>query len=196
MLTQEGVDRAATRVALMPFFPSSQDNSKAVLIEQLISICGSDEQALWLAMRMTQVFKRWPGEGEMRALYCKRFKPADGYEAVSNEFPEGFPSEAELGPLPIKGLPEPPKPQGIAAPRERLIAGNQRMIEAPVSGDEPMESLVSDLAVALEMPAPKKPRTADEIAAELYKLHPIPEPKKKGSFEEQLKAIEAKAVGE
>lgn len=107
-LTQEGVDRATSRIALLPFFPASDRGARAVLQEELILICESDEHAQWLAIRMGQVFKKgWPGLGELRALYCKRFKPRDGIQSASELFQDGFPSEQELGELNIRGLPTP-----------------------------------------------------------------------------------------
>src|SRR6266852_5020605 len=158
MLTQEGVDAAASRIALIPFFPSSQDNAKGVVIEELVAMCDSDQQAQWLAARMGQVFKQWPGLGEMRALFCKRFKPADGHDVGSQLYADGFPSEAELGPLPIKGLPAPPKPLPIAPPKDRIVGGQRLIATATASENASLDTLVKDLAGALSFPVPRKPR--------------------------------------
>ena len=104
-LTQEGVERAAGRIFLMPFFPSSSETDRATVVDELLCMVHSDAEALWLAYRLVQVFtKGWPGIGEMRALYCKRFKPKDGIELHSQQFPDGFPSEKQLGPINIPDL--------------------------------------------------------------------------------------------
>ncbi len=168
MLTKEGLNRAAARIALMPFFPSSDPNARAVLIEELGSICLSDAHAQWLAIRMGQVFKKqWPGLGEMRALYCKRFKPVDGYEVASECFPDGFASEDELGQLQIKGLPAPIPALEMVPPRRQI------------SESVELRQLVAEIAESVKMPEPRRPRTVQEIEADLYKPHPVPEPKKK-----------------
>jgi len=167
MLTKEGLNRAAARIALMPFFPSSDPNARAVLIEELGSVCESDAHAQWLAVRMGQVFKKqWPGLGEMRALYCKRFKPVDGYEVASECFPDGFPSESELGQLEIKGLPAPMKALD-PVPETRQISESVEL-----------RQLVAEVAESVKMPIPRQPRTVTEIETELYKKHPVSEPKK------------------
>lgn len=170
MLTREGLNRAAARIALLPFFPASDPNARAVIIEELGSICESDAHAQWLAVRMGQVFKaKWPGLGEMRALYCKRFKPVDGVEVGSEAFPDGFPSESELGPLQIKGLPAPLKALPTV-PKTREIS------ESPE-----LRQMVVDLSESVKMPEPRRPRTIAEIEAELYKPHPVKNPVKKGA---------------
>ncbi len=129
MLTKEGINRTVSRIALMPFFPASDPSARAVLAEEIGSMCESDAHASWLAIRMGQVFKKqWPGVGEMRALYCKRFKPIDGYEVGSEVYPDGFPSEADLGPLQIKGLPEPPKALPAVSKRAQITSPESRQM--------------------------------------------------------------------
>lgn len=157
MLSKEGINRAVSRIALMNFFPASDPNARAVIIEEIISICESDAQAMWLARRMSQVFAEWPGLTEMRALFCKRFRPADGLEVTSQIFPSGFPSEQELGELHIEGLPVARKPLAI-------VPKSDEMKRLPAPSLEILDELVKSTA----MPEPKRPRTAAEIEAELY----------------------------
>jgi hypothetical protein len=139
-LTKQGLNKAATRICMMPFFPSKDENARALLLVELGAICQSDAHAEWLAIRFTQIFKsQWPGLEELRAVYSKRFRPADGREAdsTSGDYAGGFPSEAELGPLQIAGLPEP-----LPALPERAAAGlvsadpfARRLVRAIAAGD-------------------------------------------------------------
>ncbi len=141
--SKDGITRAAARIALIPFFPASDLSARAVLMEELLLICESDAHALWLAMRMTQIFKsKWPGLGEMRALYCKRFRPRDGVPADSEIYADGFPSEQDLGILNIPGLPAPiparqfiskaEESRGIRSPEsKRLLDGLMKSTEFP-----------------------------------------------------------------
>jgi len=136
-LTKDGVERAAGRIFLIPFFPSSSETDRATVVDELLCMVHSDAEALWLAYRLVQVFtKGWPGIGEMRALYCKRFKPKDGIELYSQQFPDGFPSEKQLGPIDIPNL-------EAFDPKNKLAAGRARLqIEAPreqMSGEQLQE---------------------------------------------------------
>lgn len=57
-----------------------------------------EEQVRWLVRRMTTLYNEWPGPREMRAVFCSRFKPADGIEALPDieKFPEGLPADPTL----------------------------------------------------------------------------------------------------
>ncbi len=54
-----------------------------VLIDSMTT---NAEQVTWLAQAMVAKFNDWPGPQHMRALFCTRYKPADGLEA---SFPSG-----------------------------------------------------------------------------------------------------------
>lgn len=125
-LTKEGIEHAVGRIALMPFFPSSDPTARACVAHELVSMCECDAQALWLSYRADQVFTHgWPGLGELRALFCKQFKPKDKIELYSQVYERGFPTEEELGPLAIPGLKE-------FQEYKRLEAGRAPLqIEAP-----------------------------------------------------------------
>lgn len=68
-----------------------------------------EDQARWLVARIITLFNEWPGPKEMRAVFCSRFRPADGIEALPDmeKYPEGLPSDPALPPL----LPPPPARQ-------------------------------------------------------------------------------------
>jgi hypothetical protein len=62
----------------------------------------TEEQLAWLTERALELYPRWPGIGELRALYCSRYRPKDGIEAYS-EIYERFPHESR----PEQYAPEP-----------------------------------------------------------------------------------------
>lgn len=91
-LSPEIAARAVNKLALMAFFPSDMD-IRAALVEVFLDMVENDEQMEWLAKRTLQLYGKWPGIGELRAVYCSKFKPKDGFEAYSIVYPEGIPSE-------------------------------------------------------------------------------------------------------
>ncbi len=102
MLTQETIDLTVARISLMPFFPNSDSGARGTVSKEIADMATSDEQVKWLGHRFIQLYpKQWPGIVELRACFCKRFRPADGVEVESAiYFNEGYPSEAHLGPVP------------------------------------------------------------------------------------------------
>jgi hypothetical protein len=80
------------------YFPS--DPPVRLALVELMSELTDDEDAVrWLVKRARQVFKEWPGEYELRALFCSRFTPKDRYEVVSYEYSHG-PTNLRPGPVP------------------------------------------------------------------------------------------------
>lgn len=96
-LTPETVAAAVSRLALMAFFPGDPE-VRAGLIPIFLGMIDTEEHLDWLVARALQLFPRWPGVAEIRALYCSRFKPKDGVEGYS-EIYENFPSP-QPAPLP------------------------------------------------------------------------------------------------
>lgn len=143
----------------MGFFPASDGNSLAVIAEEIASMCTEDEQAIWLARQFTAAHSKWPGLSEFRAFYCWCYKPADGINANSQVFADGIPHAllgTPPGRPPLKG--ETPK---LLPPREI----------AQLSADPGLNDLVQ--GIAAELPKMPRPRTKEEIEAELYKLKTI-----------------------
>jgi hypothetical protein len=177
MLSQEVINETVARISLMPFFPSSDPGARAIITKEIIQMATSDEQVIWLGYRMQQLYpKQWPGIVELRACFCKRFKPADGVEVnTATYFQEGgFPTEAELGPVP--GLCLPP----TLSEREALAAGTTPLLEAGSStgktlqivgrvekmAEADLEQLHNETVGALlESTAPIQPSRRDWIAA-------------------------------
>jgi hypothetical protein len=142
MLTEEGVKKAVGRIALMPFFPGSDPTARALVLEDMINICESDAHAEWLAIRFCQVFRSgWPGLEELRAVYCTRFRPCDGRSADSQAYPDGIPSEHEIGIIEVKGLPPlcGPVPTLDKGVEQIMMAGSSRKFLAQLMAPEEQE---------------------------------------------------------
>ena len=93
MLNADNLFKIVGKMGGMKFFPSDIDGRLGIA-ELLADMCDTEEQAIWLIKRMRDLFPGgWPGIGEMRAVYCSKFKPKDRIEANSEVFPLGVPSE-------------------------------------------------------------------------------------------------------
>jgi hypothetical protein len=106
-LTPEVAADAVSKLALMAFFPGDSD-TRGALIWALLQFVETEEQLDWLVERALQLYARWPGVGEIRALYCSRYKPRDGAETYSETYPRGFPHESRASEMP-------PLPPGVGA---------------------------------------------------------------------------------
>jgi hypothetical protein len=78
----------------MKFFPSDPA-ARLALTELMTEMASTEEQVRWLAKRMRSLYNEWPGEREMRACFCSRFRPADGINAYSSVYSDGIPSERQ-----------------------------------------------------------------------------------------------------
>jgi hypothetical protein len=91
-LTPETASAAVSKLALMAFFPADAD-IRAALVWALLEMVETEEQLDWLVRRALRLYSKWPGIGEIRAIYCSKFKPKDGIEAYSTVYLDGIPSE-------------------------------------------------------------------------------------------------------
>lgn len=101
------------------------------------SMCSTVEEGSWLAQRIGQLYKNWPGTREMRMVFCSKFFPLDAIEptGVSDFYPEGIPSEAESrGTLPA------PEMKYLSAPKGE-----------PVTAADSLNEFFYDLAAAKSM---------------------------------------------
>jgi hypothetical protein len=118
-------------IASLPYFPSERE-ARVGIIDEIRSLCNTTEEADWLAVRMRQLYNRWPGCREMRIAFCISGKrPVYGIDlglAVSEFYPDGIPSEL-------------PDPEPLLA----LPAG------ASVSAATSIEAAVLDLAVLKDL---------------------------------------------
>lgn len=77
------------KLTMLKFFPSDPAGQKAI-VEMACKMASSTEQVEWLVSQMTAWYSDWPGPREMRAVFCQRFRPADGVNVnMSTVFPDG-----------------------------------------------------------------------------------------------------------
>jgi hypothetical protein len=86
-------------MATMPYYPPESGARMAISLE-LIGMCHSIKDAKWLAIRMTQLYPRWPGLQDLRRVYYSRKMPLDGIApiGISEYYPDGIPSIAQPEP--------------------------------------------------------------------------------------------------
>jgi hypothetical protein len=109
-LSPETAAEGVCKLALMAFFPGDPD-TRAALVWALLQFVDTEEHLEWLVERALKLYTRWPGVGELRAVYCSRFKPADGQEAYSEIYQSGFPHQSP-----------PPK---VPPPRETITTADR-----------------------------------------------------------------------
>lgn len=133
---------------------------------ELIDMCSSDDQVTWLSYRLVQLYpQQWPGIAELRACFCKRFKPADGIQVNSAVYDE-FPSEAQLGPIP--GLQLEASPTERDAIETASIPATRQLEAGEVSVDPDLDAEFHRIAMAHQMPVIHK-HSIQEIQQELYR---------------------------
>ncbi len=118
-------------MALLKFFPAD-DFARAELVSMVCEMASTNEQIEWLVKRARNVWNQWEGPSELRALFCSKYKPADGVECYSAlpQFADGIPSERESAPqLPARAM--------------REIASGK-----PVTASPSVAAVVSDLCAA------------------------------------------------
>jgi hypothetical protein len=151
MISQNEIKRTIGAWSILKFFPSGAE-AGAAISELLLSLVDSDERLEWLRGAVLGL-NEWPGPGEIRGIYCTRFKPADGIEAYSAL--SGFsPADCEAANI-AKALP----------PRDtKLLESGQR--EQPgVSADPEMNHAVQQIATEKRMspPTPRDVRHVEDV---------------------------------
>jgi hypothetical protein len=71
----------AERMTILKFYPQNPHGISEVALE-LACMCEEPEQAEWLLETLKSRYDEWPGPRTLRAVYCEKFKPADGKEAT------------------------------------------------------------------------------------------------------------------
>lgn len=76
------------------YFPGERD-ARTAIMRIIDAMATTTEQVDWLAAEMITRFNEWPGPQALRALFCTRFRPADGKE---ENFPQNhrISQEAEM----------------------------------------------------------------------------------------------------
>ena len=94
MISSAAAMHAARSLAALNFFPT--DENGIVSVATVFSdICETVDQARWLVAKMIRTYNTWPGPRELRACFCTKFRPADGYEVDSAVYADGIPADAE-----------------------------------------------------------------------------------------------------
>jgi hypothetical protein len=148
-ITDKDAAGATRALEALVFFPAAYE-AQVAIAEQIARMCTTAEQSDWLVGRMLELYTRWPGPREMRAVFCSRYEPKDGIEVDSGVYADGVPSEHRLLEIPL-----PPLPKGHLS-----------------SGDSEVDNIVSRLAIKKRLPLPPlpaKPITQADIEAELAK---------------------------
>jgi len=82
VITPEQASGAVARLAVLTHFPS-EAIARAELARMLLRMVSTGEQLEWLVRAFVDHVGAWHGPREVRAVFCTRFKPADGVEEWS-----------------------------------------------------------------------------------------------------------------
>jgi hypothetical protein len=164
-------------LAAMDFFPS-ETGARMIIADEIRSMCRTSEEGYWLVREMVRLYRRWPGVGEMRLVYCSTHQPLDGCDAVgvSEFYPDGFPALKPATPEPLR-LPSPRQlteamPELEAIVRDFSKKLNRRPLPARTV-DVPVVEITdanrigpAQIKAALDELHAKKQREADDRARE------------------------------
>lgn len=127
---------ACADLTMLNFFPGD-DGGRLAVVKLVARLCSTMAQVEWLVTRLTTLYNKWPGPAEVRAVFCKRYPPADGIDTrnthTSEFFPDGnIPCETPEA-LPWPGLALPPGRVSASPALEneiRLLAAPKAMVPA------------------------------------------------------------------
>ena len=127
------LNRLIESLETLRFFPTSKGAFEA-LRKLVCSVAEDLDKAQWWIERTKLLFDEWPGERTFAAVYCRRFKPADGIERHTSEqeaerwetiadqkyWPDTRqiepPQAPDLGPGDTEPAPDPPPARRILGP--------------------------------------------------------------------------------
>lgn len=115
VISTEFANICTEAMTAMDYFPP-EAAARGRIADEIAAICADEEQAIWLAIRMTRLYRKWPGVQELRLVYCARYQALDCLPAIgtSEIYPDGFPSERPPEPE-LKRLTGKPEPGEISA---------------------------------------------------------------------------------
>jgi hypothetical protein len=91
----EYLAQKVAELSVLPRFPYDQD--ARLMILRTLSEMVKDEEALdWLIRRAVNLWNKWEGIRELRAIYCSRYYPGDGIETTSAIYTDGVPPDPAL----------------------------------------------------------------------------------------------------
>ncbi len=150
MITIEEANQAVNQFELMKYFHLLSPEARNLVAEELMAMCNWPKDRIlrnahgetipyihprvrlaWLMLALKPV-DEWPGMAQIRGLFCKRFKPADGIEVASCNIPGYTDEECESAhlslPLPAY-IPQPgDEPMGDEIPKQIAKAAKVKRI--------------------------------------------------------------------
>lgn len=156
MINVQRAGQSLSRLAILKFFPADE-TARTELLSFVCEMAHTNEQVEWLVTRARQLWNEWQGPRELRAIFCSKFRPADGIEAYSDleKFADGIPSE-------------------VAERNVHIAARPQLAIAGEESGSESISATIRDLAVAKDLNRALK-RIAPPKVAEIPVLQITPQ---------------------
>lgn len=158
-MTAREISPLVSRLGALPFFPGAVDvDARIAIAEVLLRCCGNNlDRVEWTVNRCLEIWDKWEGPHELRAVVCSRWCPADGGEdAVSRlpQFADGIPSQSE-------------------ARNQELLGGGEQKRLAPGAAAQLMKD------VRTTNPAPRPRDKVDEISEytereKAFKRAPVP----------------------
>lgn len=68
----------------IPFFPTGE-MARAAIIRSLVEMANQPRELAELSKRMRTHYRKWPGEAELRGVFCTFAKPRDGIESGATD---------------------------------------------------------------------------------------------------------------
>jgi hypothetical protein len=100
-MNPETIAELCAGLTVLKFFPTDPGGRAEVML--LIGRMAHNEgQVKWLVQRLLDLYDEWPGPRTLRAVFCHKYKPADGKDlrtAICPGYPEGLPSEKPEPPM-------------------------------------------------------------------------------------------------
>lgn len=109
MISETQAVEAVGELGAIPYFPR-EAAPQAAIMRALCAFVGEPWHLRWLVDTANNHMREWRGIAELRALYCVRFKPADGIEGSQCSIAGYTPADCEaanaLPPVDFKKLGE------------------------------------------------------------------------------------------
>lgn len=178
------VARKLAALMALKYFPREPE-AQVAIVSIVCRMASKLDQIDWLVESALAVYDDWPGPRELRALFCSRWRPADGIQAYSQLYPAdenggGFPSHiypaSNLPALPTPGsFKEIPMVAESQAIIDEALEAMPKMPKARPIGDAFEARLRKVLQAPADRPAQPLPTpqiiTAEDILLAVEDLH-------------------------
>jgi hypothetical protein len=86
-----------SKLTMLKYFPQEK-SARVALVELACSMATEHQQIEWTVKRILTLYDTWPGPREFRAVFCSRYRPADGIDIVADMrmWPDGLPPDPDL----------------------------------------------------------------------------------------------------